>query len=140
MIVLDTNVLSELMRERSDAGVVLWLKRWPPAALFTTSISHAEIMFGIRCLPAGQRRDVLDATARHILDVVFSGRVLNFDRDAADCYAALAAARRAKGQSLAMADAMIAGIARSRGARIATRNVRDFSDTGVEVLDPWQTH
>jgi predicted nucleic acid-binding protein len=140
MIVLDTNVLSELMREKSDASVIRWLKRWPPASLFTTSVSHAEIMFGVRCLPTSQRRDALDATARHILDVVFAGRVLNFDRDAAECYAVLATARRATGRPLATADAMIAGIARSRGARVATRNVRDFSDTGIEVLDPWQVH
>lgn len=138
MIVLDTNVLSELLRHSPSASVVAWLKRWPRTSLFTTSITQAEIMFGIRCIAPGRRRDALHAAVSQMLEVDFSGRVLNFDSDAAEAYATLASHRRSLGRPLAVPDGMIAGITRSRGAKIATRNLRDFEDVGLDILDPWQ--
>ena len=137
MIVLDTNVLSELMRSVPDERVVRWLSSTPDSALFTTSICRAEILFGVGLLPPGRRRNELEQATRAIFNIDFAHRVLPFDSDAADSYASIATARQSSGRRVAQADAMIAGIAHSRGARIATRNVSDFADCGIEIIDPW---
>ncbi|MGO3932190.1 type II toxin-antitoxin system VapC family toxin [Rhodopseudomonas pseudopalustris] len=138
MIVLDTNVISELMRPKPDAAVMAWIGEQPIAGLFTTSLTQAEIFYGLALLPEGRRRDDLIAAARPIFESDLAGRVLPFDTDAADAYPAIAASRRHSGQPISQIDAQIAAIARSRGARLATRNVADFAECGITVVDPWR--
>ena len=137
MIVLDTNVISELMRAEPDAAVLSWMERQAIAGLFTTTLSQAEIFYGLALLPSGRRREALTAAAQPMFDVDLAGRILPFDIDAALAYPEIAAGRRQSGQPISQVDAQIAAIVRSRGARLATRNVRDFTDCGIEVVDPW---
>jgi predicted nucleic acid-binding protein len=105
--------------------------------MFVTAIARAEMFLGIRCMPEGRRRSDLEWATSEIFDIDFAGRVLNFDRDAADAYASLSANRRRARRPISQADAMIAAIALSRGATLATRNVRDFVDCGIDVVNPW---
>lgn len=137
MIVLDTNVLSELIRPQPDSKVVAWLREQARSVLFTTSVSRGEMLFGVLVLPAGERRQRLQQEVQAIFDSDMAGRVLPYDGDAADAHAKFAAARRVQGRPVAMPDAMIAGVARSRGAALATRNMRDFEGCGVTLIDPW---
>lgn len=137
MIVLDTNVLSEPMRPKPDETVLGWLGRQPVSLLFTTTICEAEIFLGLALLAEGQRRSGLEAAARAVFDEDFAGRILPFDRQAAREFAAIVAGRRQAGRPIAHADAQIAAIAKSRGARIATRNVADFEGCGIPIVSPW---
>ena len=137
MVVLDTNVVSELMRVTPSAEVLVWMDELPPRELFVTAVTEAEVRTGIAILPAGARRRGLADAAERTLGGLFAGRVLPFDSGAARAYADIAAASRDAGRPISQSDCQIAGIARSRGMAVATRNVRDFSDTGVEVIDPW---
>jgi predicted nucleic acid-binding protein len=137
MIVLDTNVLSEILRPVPEPRVVEWLSEQPRASVFTTTITRGEILYGIQVLPAGKRRNGLWNAALQIFDVDLDGQVLSFDSTAADNYAEISAARRAAGRPIAQFDAQIAGITLSRGAQLATRNVRDFDACGFEVINPW---
>jgi len=137
MIVLDTNVLSELLRANPEPGVMEWLSDQPRASVFTTTITRGEVLYGIRVLPAGRRRDRLWDAATKIFEVDFDGQVLSFDSAAADEFAEISAARRTAGRPIAQLDAQIAGITRSRGAQLATRNIRDFEKCGFEVINPW---
>lgn len=137
MIVLDTNVLSEILRPIPEPRVVEWLSEQPRASMFTTTITRGEILYGIRVMPAGNRRDGLWNAAMQIFDVDLDGQVLAFDSAAADDYAEISAARRAAGRPIAQFDAQIAAITLSRGAQLATRNVRDFDACGFEVINPW---
>ncbi|MCC4113822.1 type II toxin-antitoxin system VapC family toxin [Aromatoleum toluclasticum] len=137
MIVLDTNVLSELLRPAPDGRVLAWLGAQPRSALFTTTVIRAEILYGVGVLPEGARKQALLSATRAIFDEDFAGQVLSFDNDAADAYAQIAASRRARGKPISQFDAMIAAVARSRGAILATRNVKDFVDCGIDVIDPW---
>lgn len=136
MIVLDTNIISETMRRRPDAAVLAWLDECPAAGLFVTTVTEAEIRFGIARLNEGTRRESLIATADRAFETLFRGQVLPFDRDAARDYAAIAAHRFGIGRPISQFDCQIAAIARSRGATLATRNVADFEETGVEVINP----
>jgi hypothetical protein len=137
VIVLDTNVLSELIRAQPDSKVAAWLSQQARSQLFTTAISRGEMVFGVLVLPIGERRQRLQQEVQAIFDIDMAGRVLPYDGDAADAHATFAAARRAQGRPVAMPDAMIAGIARSRGATLATRNLRDFEGCGITLVDPW---
>lgn len=137
MIVLDTNVISELMRRDPDAAVTAWVGEQPMAGVFTTTLTQAEIFYGLALLPEGRRRDALMAAARPMFEVDLAGRVLPFDTDAASAYPGIAADRRMSGQPISQIDAQIAAIVRSRGARLATRNVSDFADCGITVVNPW---
>lgn len=137
MIVLDTNVLSEVLRPVPEASVLAWLAAQPRAALFTTTVTRAELLYGVRLLPDGRRKIALMGAVQQIFAVDLAGQVLGFDDAAADTYAEIAAARKMTGVPISQFDAMIAATARSRGARLATRNVKDFVDCGVEVLNPW---
>ncbi len=138
MMVLDTNVLSELLRPAPEPRVLAWVAAQPRTALFTTTVTRGELFYGIRLLPDGARRQGLQAAVQAILDEDFAGRVLAFDGDAADAYAEMAAGRRQAGRPISQFDAMIAAMARSRGASLATRNVKDFEACGVEIVDPWR--
>ncbi|EZP81802.1 Ribonuclease VapC [Novosphingobium resinovorum] len=137
MIVLDTNVISELMRREPDAAVIAWMGEQPMAGVFTTTLTQAEIFYGLALLPEGRRRDALVAAAQPMFDVDLAGRVLPFDTDAANAYPDIAVGRRKSGQPISQIDAQIAAIVRSRGARLATRNVADFADCGITVVNPW---
>lgn len=137
MIVLDTNVVSEAIRTQPDPSVASWLASRPLSSLFITAITQAELLYGLELLADGKRRRGLTDAVHAILREGFRGRVLPFDGPAAEAYATIAAGRRAHGKPISAFDAQIVAIARSRGARVATRNVEDFDDCGVEILDPW---
>lgn len=136
MIVVDTNVVSELMRPVPAPNVAAWAGEHRRQPLHTTSITLAEVLFGIRCLPDGRRRSRLDADARRVF-ATFAGHVLAFDAAAAVAYADLAAEGRLRGAPIQGADAQIAAICRNHGATLVTRNVGDFAGTGIELIDPW---
>jgi len=137
MIILDTNVLSELMRPKPSPRVATWVAKQPAAELFTTSITEAEIFYGIELLTKGKRREGLLAAAEAMFAEDFGGRICGFDSDAARIFSRIAAHRRARGRPISHADAQIAALARARGAKLATRNVADFEDCNVDVVDPW---
>ncbi|MDX2143587.1 MAG: type II toxin-antitoxin system VapC family toxin [Rhodospirillaceae bacterium] len=137
MIVLDTNVVSELMRANPQPGVQKWLAAQTTARTFVTAISVAETIFGLAIMPAGARRQRLETLCAEIFDIDFEGRVLPFDRAAAQVYGELLAERKQRGRPMAQMDAQIASITRLHGATLATRNVRDFADCGIRVVDPW---
>ncbi len=137
MIVLDTNVLSEALRALPEPSVLDWLAHQPRASLFTTTVTRGEILYGIRLLSDGKRRRGLWDAAIKIFSDDFAGQVLSFDSDAADMYAEIAVSRRIAGKSISQFDAMIVAMARSRGASLATRNVKDFEGCGVDVVNPW---
>jgi predicted nucleic acid-binding protein len=137
MIVLDTNVLSEVLRPGPEPRVLDWLGQQLPASLFVTTITQAEILYGIAILDPGRRRDDLQAAAMAMFAEDFAGRILGFDIDAAPVFAELAAERRQLGKPISQFDAQIAAITRSRGAALATRNQRDFESCGIDLIDPW---
>ena len=137
MIILDTNVLSELMRPKPSGRVTAWVRKQPATDLFTTSITEAEIFYGIELLPQGKRREGLLVAAESMFAEDLAGRIFAFESDAARFFAAIAAQCYALGRPISHADAQIAAIARMRGATLATRNIADFKDCGIEVIDPW---
>jgi predicted nucleic acid-binding protein len=137
MIILDTNVLSELMRPKPSASVMAWIARQPEAELFTTSITEAEIFYGIEMLPKGKRREHLIMAAKVVFTEDFSGRVYGFDSAAARAFSRIASSRRSHGRPISRSDAQIAAIAKTRRARVATREVKGFEQCGVDVVDPW---
>ena len=136
-VLLDTNVLYELLRPSPDPAVESWVAERPAAELHFSAVGEAELRYGVAILPVGRRRDALALAIDAILREDFEGRILPFDSAAAREYAEIASARRAAGRTVAPADCQIAAIARSRGMAMATRNVRDFEDIEVEVIDPW---
>lgn len=138
MIVLDTNVLSELMSPSPAKAVTRWVSLHPAATLYATAITRAEIIYGILLMPAGRRRKTIEELATAMFNEDFSGRVLPFDSSAARAYAEIAVARRRAGRPISQFDAQIAAIARAAKAAVATRNVADFDGCGVEVVDPWR--
>jgi toxin FitB len=137
MIILDTNVLSELMRPRPSPSVLAWIAKQPEAELSTTSITEAEIFYGIEVLPKGKRREHLAAAADAVFTEDFSGRVYGFDSVAARAFSKIASSRRTSGRPISQTDAQIAAIAKSRRAKVATRDVKGFEQCGVDVVDPW---
>jgi toxin FitB len=137
MIVLDTNVLSEPLRPTPSAKVLDWMRSQPETALFTTTITEAELLCSVALLPQGKRRDLLESIVARIFAVHLAGRILPFDSAAARDYADIAAVRRRSGRPMSEPDARIAAIARSRGAELATRNVADFAGCELEVINPW---
>jgi predicted nucleic acid-binding protein len=139
MIVWDTNVVSELMRPEPHERVLVWADQQPVSEVFITAITLAELWYGIGRLPAGRRRNELAEVFDELLTEDFEQRVLDFDAVAAAHYADLVVERERIGRPISMADAQIAAICRSHGATIATRNVDDFDDVGVEVVNPWIT-
>ena len=138
MIVLDTNVLSELMKPAPADRVVRWVAAQPAASLYTTSVTQAEILHGILLLPAGKRRNALQAAAEAVFAKDLGGRVLPFGSEPARAYARIAAERQRAGHPVSQFDAQIAAIAHSVGAAIATRNVGDYEGCGIKVINPWE--
>jgi toxin FitB len=137
MIILDTNVLSTLMRKEPDVAVVDWVDRQPAESVWITSITLFETRLGLALLPAGRRRQSLQVAFAQLLQEDLENRVLDFDSAAATEAAALAADRQRAGRPVDIRDTQIAGIALARRATIATRNVRHFADLKVPVVDPW---
>ena len=138
MIVLDTNVLSALMRKAPDPAVVAWLDRQPAESVWITSITLYEARLGLALLPAGRRRRALEGAFERLLADDLENRVLDFDTAAAGESAKLAAKRQMAGRSVDMRDTQIAGIALARHATLATRNVRHFENLDVPVVNPWR--
>ncbi len=137
MVLLDTNVVSDLMLVSPNPEVLAWVDNQPSRELFVTAITEAEVRTGIAFLPEGARRRGLVDAVERTLGSLFADRVLPFDSAAARAYAEVAAARRAAGRPISQSDCQIAAIAFARGMAVATRNIRDFSETGVDVIDPW---
>jgi hypothetical protein len=137
MIILDTNVLSELMRRKPSPRVAAWVAKQPAAELFTTAITQAEVFYGIELLSKGKRREGLLRAAEAMFAEDLAGCILGFESDAARVFSRIAAHRRRLGRPISYADAQIAAIAQLRAAKLATRNVADFRDCGIEVVDPW---
>ncbi len=137
MFVLDTNVASELMRPEPMPLVAAWTAERDAQQMYLTAVSEAELRYGVAIMPVGKRRGALEAAMTRWIDLGFIGRILPFDSAAARACAEIAAGRRDAGRPISESDCQIAAICRSRGAVLITRNVRDFKDTGVKVIDPW---
>lgn len=136
MIILDTNIVSELLRQRPARAVLDWWGTVAPQETYLTSVTRAEIRYGIARMPGGARRDaVVAAAARHLDEA--ADRTLAFDNAAADEYGDVVADRERAGQPISHQDAQIAAIARARRAAVATRDVGGFAGTGVRVIDPF---
>ena len=138
MILLDTNVLSALMRQRPDAEVIHWLDRQPRTSVWTTSVTVLEIRFGLQVMTTGKRRSLLIAAFERLLAELIQQRIASFDGEAAQRAADLMATRQKKGRSSELRDSKIAGIALASHATLATRNVKHFDDLSVSVVNPWE--
>lgn len=137
MIILDTNIISETVRASPNSQVAAWYRNQSIADLATTSVTLAELLNGIRRMPQGKRRTQLAASIDYALMPIME-RIFAFDVDAAVDYADIRAHRESVGRPIGVQDAMIAAIARSHGATLATRNIKDFEGTGVELVNPWE--
>ena len=137
MILLDTNVISELMRPTPDQNVVNWVSSFPKMSLFTSAITEAEILYGVAILSKGKRKSELLDAVLQIFNTDLKGHVLPFDSNAASAYASIASIRKRIGKPISQFDAQIAAIAQSRGSAVATRNINDFHDCGIDVINPW---
>jgi toxin FitB len=138
MFILDTNVLSAMMRLQLESKVAAWISAQPAELLFTTSLSQAEVLSGFAIMPDGRRRRDLEAAARTMFLEDFDGRVLPFDMKAAAVYAEVFASRRRAGRPASTIDLMIASVARSHGAIIVTRDTNGFEDCGLALVNPWK--
>lgn len=138
MIVLDTNVVSALMRDPAEGAVLAWLDRQPPTSMWVTAITVLESRFGIARMAAGRRRDAVTQAFERVIADDLEGRILPFDQVAAEHTAALMARRETEGRPGDLRDSMIAGIVLARRATLATRNVKHFEDAGFAIADPWK--
>lgn len=137
MLILDTNVISEILRQEPNETVVRWFESQPRNQLFTTAVTQAEILYGIALLPSGSRRQRLLEVAQLIFEEDLESRILPFGGDAATHYAEIGAARRSAGRPISQFDAMIASIARLQSAKLVTRNTSDFDNCGIDLINPW---
>lgn len=137
MIILDTNVLSELLRPDPAKPVERWLSAQDGAKVYFSTVGEAELRHGVAILPAGKRRNALTTAIEGLLDEDFRDRILPFDRAAARAYATIAAARRAAGRPIRRFDCQIAAIARAHQATVATRNTSDYEGCGIDLINPW---
>ena len=137
LIVLDTNVVSELLRPAPAGQVEAWLSAQNSSTVYFTSVGEAELRHGLATLPAGKRRTALSKAIEGMLEEDFHDRILSFDRAAARAYAAIAAVRRAVGRPISQFDCQIAAIARVNEAAVATRNTSDFEKCGIALINPW---
>jgi predicted nucleic acid-binding protein len=138
MLILDTNVVSELMRQKPDLKVKQWLGAQKSIYLGLTTITIAEINSGLQRLPAGKRRTALEENFELFVSTAFTGRVFSFDEHAANCYGELAFMREQAGLHVEAVDLMIVAISKAINAKIATRNIKDFKGCGVELVNPWE--
>ena len=138
MIVLDTNIISELLRPAPNKQVEAWLSAQDGENVYFTTVGEAELQYGLALLPAGKRRNALSKAVEEILDEAFQDRILAFDRAAARAYAVIAATRRGAGRPISQFDCQIAAITRTNEAILATRNTGDFDGCGIRLIDPWK--
>ena len=138
MVVIDTNIVSELMSAEPSVEVLAWMDDRPRRELFVTAVTEAEVRTGIAFLPEGRRRRGLAEACERAFGSLFAGRVLPFDSDAARAYAEIVATRRGLGRPVSQTDGQIAAIARSRGMAVVTRNIQDFESMEIDVIDPWE--
>jgi toxin FitB len=137
MILLDTSVISELMRREPSARVVAWIEERPRSGLGITVITQAEILYGIELLPKGRRKHGLLTAAQTMFSEDFRDRIFPFDSDAAQAFAKISALRQGQGRPISQLDAQIAAIVQALGAELATRDVADFGGCGINLLNPW---
>ena len=137
MIILDTNVVSEPLKPEPAATVLKWLDAHDPATFYITTINLAELLAGVEAMPLGRRREALEQALSRQIAALFEGRILSFNVKAAEAFAKTASGAQAQGNPIGFADCAIAAIARAKGFAVATRNVRDFKGTGVDIIDPW---
>ncbi len=137
MIVLDTNVLSEPLKQQPDPRVVAWLDAQHVETLYVTTVTLAELRYGVAALPEGRRRQVLASRLEDELVPLFGDRVLSVDAAASASYARIQASARSTGRPLPPLDGMIAAICEAQGHALATRNVSDFAAAGIRIIDPW---
>jgi len=138
VIVLDTNVVSEPMRSVPSPHVIAWLDAQHVETLYLTTVTLAELRYGIAALPAGRRRTQLHQRLEDETLPLFAGRILPFDEGSSRSYATLQATARGNGRTVGVMDGMIAAVCAARGHAIATRNVRDFAQAGIDVVNPWE--
>jgi len=138
MIVLDTNVISEFMKQTPHAGVVAWLDAQNEPEVYLTAITAMELYLGVAPMPEGKNKRSLQASVQSAVALWFKGKILPFNERAAAAYARIVAARKASGRPISVEDALIASICVENGATLATRNVRDFIDTGIPLVNPWE--
>lgn len=139
MIILDTNVLSEFMRAVPNPTVMAWIAQQIPSEVFVTTITQAEMYYGMALLPVGKRRSDMERAVQQMFEQDFLERILSFDSAAALEYAKLASLRRQIGKPIAQADGQIAAIALSKNALLATRNIEDFCDCHLTLVNPWES-
>jgi toxin FitB len=139
MIIVDTNIISELMRREPTTAVVDWLNTANPDMLWTSTIVTMEVRYGLECMPAGKRRSVLTSAFEDMVELLFAERILDFDEAASRITASLMARRKLSGITIDLRDSMIAGMALSRRAVLATRNVRHFADVAIQIVNPFET-
>ena len=138
MILLDTNVVSEVMKVTPSAAVLEWLNSENSSSLYISTVTIGEIAYGLTILPASKRRSRLDARFEHFISLAFTQRVLAYDEAAARTYGAIMGRRKELGRPISVPDGQIAAIARSNRFAVATRNTPDFEDCGVELIDPFR--
>lgn len=138
MIVLDTNVVSEAMKPEPDPNVKAWLNAQSAEILYLSSVTLAELLFGIGMLPSGKRKEMLTDALSGLI-TLFDGRILAFDQAAAQQYAQLATKASAAGRGFPIPDGYIAAIAVSQGFKVATRDVAPFKTANIDVINPWQS-
>jgi predicted nucleic acid-binding protein len=137
VIILDTNTLSETLKPAPSNILLRWLASQDTVSIYTTAISQAEMLYGVETLPPGKRRQHLAQVVEEIFAEDFAGRVLPFDQESAREFAKIVASRKAAGRPISQFDAMIAAIARSQSAAVATRNTGDFEHCGIRLMNPW---
>ncbi len=137
MLVLDTNVISELMRAKPEPAVIAWLDSQSPGSVWITSVTVFEVSFGLNSLPNGKRRRALQDAFANMLAEELEQHVLDFDQAAAERAGEISAELHRLGRTVEVRDVQIAGIVSVRQATLATRNVKHFQDTGIEVVNPW---
>ena len=138
MILLDTNIISEVMRKQPSDRVLSWLNRESTAELFVSSITIAEICYGLRILPIGQRRKQLETHFEQFIAQGFTGRIIGFDETAARAYAEIMGLCKEKGRPMSLPDGQIAAVAQTNQLVLATRNIRDFAHCGLELINPFE--
>jgi toxin FitB len=138
MIILDTNVLSELMREKPELKIVNWVDQQPRSSIWITSITYVEIVLGIETMSAGKRQARLKKSLGELIGSLLEHRVVPFDTAAAQETALVIAICKRRGIAVDLRDSMIAGIVSSNRATLATRNIRHFEDLAIKVVNPWQ--
>jgi len=138
MVLLDTNVISEILKPQPAGSVLGWLSTFARSQVFTTSVTQAEILYGVALLPPGQKRNRLLKAVHEVFSEVLGERILAFDTTCAPAYAEIAANRRSLGRPISQLDAQIGAIALTHGLRLATRNTCDFEECGILLVNPWE--